>query len=188
MLTPKLEEVVPEHEAFVGVIAETARLGVEDALDRAANLGIDLQDLVGLFLILGEVDLRRAVADQVLDLGGRVGRVQPDRDASYGDRGEIEDDPLGVVLGVDGDPVPTSRPVASRPWAAVSIRSQVCAQLYSCQMPKSFSRIATLPGMVSAQSVRVMRRSSFPSSSRTSPRSLRPFVLPPVDVGGAQSR
>ena len=106
MLTPKLEEVVPEHEALVGVVAETARLGVEDALDRAANLGIDLQDLVGLFLILGEVDLRRAVADQVLDLGGRVGRVQPDRDASYGDRGEIEDDPLGVVLGVDGDPVP----------------------------------------------------------------------------------
>ena len=105
MLTPELEEVVPEHQAFVGVVAETARLGVEDALDRAADLGIDLQDLVGLFLILGEVDLRRAVADQVLDLGGRVGRVQPDRDPSNGDRGEIEDDPLGVVLGVDGDPV-----------------------------------------------------------------------------------
>ena len=59
-----------------------------------------------MLLILGKVDLRRAVADQVLNLGGRVGRVQPNRDASNGNRGKIEDDPLGVVLGVDRDSIP----------------------------------------------------------------------------------
>ena len=46
-----------------------------------------------------------AVVEEVLDLGRRVRRVQPDGDGPHGDGGEVEDDPLGAVLGVDRHPV-----------------------------------------------------------------------------------
>ena len=38
---------------------------------------------------------------------------------------------------------PGSTPSANNPWAASSINSQVWPQVYSFQIPKSFSRIAT---------------------------------------------
>jgi len=59
------------------------------------------RDLVELLLVLGEVDTRAAVAEEVLDLRRRIGRVEADRDAAHGDGGEVKDHPLGAVLGLD---------------------------------------------------------------------------------------
>ena len=39
----------------------------------------DFQSFVDLFLIFGDQHLRFGVAQQVLNLGGRVGRVEPNR-------------------------------------------------------------------------------------------------------------
>ena len=62
-------------------------------------------DLVELLLILGEVDARPAVTEQVLDLRRRIGRIEADRDAAHGDRGEIEDHPFRTILGLDRYPI-----------------------------------------------------------------------------------
>jgi hypothetical protein len=47
---------------------------------------------------------------------------------------------------------PVSTPSASSPWAASTTRFQVRSHVYSRQMPKSFSRIATRCGARWAQS------------------------------------
>ncbi len=102
MATAELEEVVPREQAGVVVGVHPAGLDVDD---RARPAGAHGQHLVDLLLVLGEVDLGRGVGEEVLDLGGGVGRVQPDGDAAHGDGGEVEQDPLRSVLGVDRHPV-----------------------------------------------------------------------------------
>ena len=105
MFATQVQKIVPEHEAWIAIIAEAPGLDVEDLLDRSRGGRIDLEDLVGLLLILGEEHLGRAVTDEVLDLGKRIGGVQTDGYAAHGDGGQVEDDPFGSVLGVDGNAI-----------------------------------------------------------------------------------
>ena len=51
------------------------------------------------------MDLGTRVLQQVTNLGCRVGRVQPDGDAPDRHGCDVEHDPFGPVLGVDGNPV-----------------------------------------------------------------------------------
>ena len=105
VLTTELQEVVPEQQPFVVGADQASRLDEDDPLQLGDPLAVDLEHLVDLLLVLGEVDLGARVTEQVLDLGGRVGRVQTDRDAPHGDGRQVEDDPLRPVLAMDRDPI-----------------------------------------------------------------------------------
>ena len=67
MLPPEFEEVIPEDQAIVGVVAEAAGLDVDDPFDVGGDLRVDRKELVCLLLIFGEEDFGRAVTDEVLD-------------------------------------------------------------------------------------------------------------------------
>ena len=93
-----------EQLLVVVAVPDAARLEVDDALQVRA-LVEDRERLVDLLLVLGDEDLGAGVAEQVADLGGRVGRVDADRRGPHGERAHVGDQPLGPVLGVDRDPV-----------------------------------------------------------------------------------
>ena len=128
-------------------VADPARLDVDDAGEVRAAVE-HLQRLVDLLLVLGDEHLRARVRQQVADLGGRVRRVEPDRDApgprpcrrrSRATRGGS---PSGWRPGHPArSPGPAARARRSAPV------SQYAAQVTSCQMPRSFSRIATRCGV-----------------------------------------
>ena len=99
------QEVVPVHEPVVGVGPHATGLAVDDPGEVRDHGRVDLQDTVDLFLVLGKVDGGPAVGQEIFDLGCGIGRVKADRDAAYRNRGEVQDDPLGPVLGLDGDTV-----------------------------------------------------------------------------------
>ena len=110
------------------------------------------QHLVHLLLVLGEVDGGAGVGQQVLDLGGGVGRVEPDGDAADGDGGQVEQHPLGAVLGLDRHPVTGVDPEGEQPVGGVEHEVPRRVPGDSRQIPKSFSRIATWCGVRRAQS------------------------------------
>jgi len=84
----------------VGEVAQPLHVENDDALERGAPLA-DLQRLVELLLVLDEEHLAQAVAQQVLDLRRRVGRVDPGRDAADPENAEIGEDPFRDGLGQD---------------------------------------------------------------------------------------
>ena len=100
MLAAELEEIVPRRQPLVLVGRQSARLDVDDRLQRRAGRRVG-EHLVDLLLVFGEVHGGAGVAEQVLDLGGGVRRVETDGDATDRHRGDVEDHPLGPVLGVD---------------------------------------------------------------------------------------
>ena len=103
VLAAEIEERRPRHQPRVVVGVQPTRLEVDD---RARTRGgPHRQHLVDLFLILGEVDDGTGIGHQVGHLGGRVGRVQANGDAAHRDGRQVEQHPLGAVLGLDGDPV-----------------------------------------------------------------------------------
>ena len=61
------------------------------------------QDLVDVFLVLGDEDRGAAVAHLVLDLGGRGGRIDAVDDRAERLRGEIADHPFLADVAHDGD-------------------------------------------------------------------------------------
>ena len=56
-----------------------------------------------------------------------------------------------------------STPRASRPWAASRTSPHVRSHVYSCQIPKSFSRMATWLGVRRAQSLAIEATVTVPS-------------------------
>ena len=97
----QFEEILPGHQSRVVVLTNSARFEVDDLAQRSRCLPLGGEHLVDLLLVLGEMDDGRAVAEKVRDLDGGVGGIQADGDAAHGDGGQVEDDPLGAVLGVD---------------------------------------------------------------------------------------
>jgi hypothetical protein len=61
----------------------------------------DGERLVELLLVFGDQHDRRRVAEQVLDLGRRAGRVDADADRAEALDRQVGDHPLGPVLAVD---------------------------------------------------------------------------------------
>ena len=98
MLPSDGQEVVPSQEPLVVVLPHTAGFAVEDLSDTGDLRTIDLEHPVDLFLVLGQVEHRPAVGQQVLDLSRGVGGVEADGDAAHSHRGEVQDQPLGPVL------------------------------------------------------------------------------------------
>ena len=75
ILPPEFQEVIPEDEPLIVTeLPEAARFDMDDLL-QIREIADDFQNLVGLFLILGEVNSRSGVVEEVLHLGGRVGRI-----------------------------------------------------------------------------------------------------------------
>ncbi len=109
MLLAAGHEVVPVQQPRVVVVAHPAGLDVDDRLEVRQAVA-DLEDLVDLLLVLGDQHARAGVLQQVLDLGGRVRRVQAHRDGPAGDGAEVGVQPLGAVLGVDGHAVAGADP------------------------------------------------------------------------------
>ena len=105
MLSAGDQEVVPVHEPVVGVGVDSPGLAVDDPGEVRNRCRIDLQHPVDLLLVLGQVDGGPAVGQEVLDLRSGIGRVEADRDATHGHGREVQDDPFGAVLRLDGDPV-----------------------------------------------------------------------------------
>ncbi len=105
MLATELEQAIPEHEAVVVDADHAARLDEDDRAQVGQPRAVDRRHLVELLLVLGEVHAGAAVAEQVLDLGRRIGRVEADRDPAHGDRRQVEDHPLGSVFAMDRHPV-----------------------------------------------------------------------------------
>ena len=105
MLPPHGQEVIPVEEPLVFVGPHTSRLAIEDP-DQPVKLGgCDVKYAVDLFLVLGQVDGGPRVGKEVFDLGGGVGGVKADSDAPDSHRGQVQDDPLRAILGLDGHPV-----------------------------------------------------------------------------------
>ena len=98
MLPSDGQEVVPSQEPLVVVLPHTAGFAVEDLSDTGDLRTIDLEHPVDLFLVLGQVEHRPAVGQQVLHLSRGVSGVEADGDAAYSHRGEVQDQPLGSVL------------------------------------------------------------------------------------------
>src|SRR5690606_8456254 len=105
MAAAQLQEIVPVDEArIVAIGPEAAWFDVDDLLD--VRKAIDhFHDLVRLFLIFCQVDLRTRVREQVFDLGRRIRRRGARRYGADGDPGEAEDYPLGAVPGMARSPV-----------------------------------------------------------------------------------
>ena len=57
------------------------------------------EDLVELLLVLDEEEAGPAIVDDVLDLGGRIGRVDPVGDPADRHGTEVDVQPLGTVVG-----------------------------------------------------------------------------------------
>jgi hypothetical protein len=105
MLTPQLEEVVPEDEpVVVAQLTEPAWFDVDDLLERRERVD-DFENFVRLLLVFGEMDLGSGVRQQVLDFGGGVGRVEPNGDPASRDRRDVEDHPFRSIFGVNRDAV-----------------------------------------------------------------------------------
>jgi hypothetical protein len=83
---------------------------VDDDLHQFGTAPADLKDLVQLLLVLREEEARPAVVHDVLDLAGRVCRVDAVGDAADGQGAEVRVQPLRAVVGQDRDDV--ARPQA----------------------------------------------------------------------------
>ena len=105
VLTSDFHEVVPEHETFVVIAADAPRFYVQDLGEGWECGRPSVEDLVDLLLVLGEVDLRAGVVDEVHHLSHRIGWIEPGCDPADRNGGEVEDDPLGAVFGVDRNDV-----------------------------------------------------------------------------------
>ncbi len=112
----------------------------------------DGEQLVDLLLVLGEVHGGAGVTEQVLDLGGRVGGYRPTvmpRTATVAMSRITHSGRSSEWIDTRS---PGWTPRARRAWPASRTSFQTRSQVYSCQMPRSFSRIATWCGARRAQS------------------------------------
>ena len=76
----------------------TPGFAVEDFSDTGDFRTIDLEHPVDLFLVLGQVEYRPAVGQQVLDLCRGVSGVKANGDTAHSHCGEVQDQPLRPVL------------------------------------------------------------------------------------------
>jgi hypothetical protein len=102
---PEIEEGVPADQPGIVVGADAPRLDIDDVPQFRQLGGVDLEDLVDLLLVLGQVHPGPAVGERILDFGRRVRGIQTDCDGAHRDGGQVEQHPLRPVLAVDADPV-----------------------------------------------------------------------------------
>ena len=113
---PSARELGERHHLRVFELAQALHVEHDDLLQvrRALAHG---QDLVELLLVLHEQELGLAVVDEILDLGGRVGRIDAGGDAGRAQHAEVAEQPLLVVVGEDGHRVAGLEPERHQPHA-----------------------------------------------------------------------
>lgn len=95
-------EVVEEDDLLVGEFVQPVTVE-DDDLRQSRHLVPHGQKLVELLVILDEQEATVGIVDEILELLGRIGRVNARRDAAHGLDAEIGVDPLLVVFRQDGD-------------------------------------------------------------------------------------
>ncbi len=94
-------------------VADAARVHDED-VGQVRQVRPNGERLVHLLLVLGDQELRARVAHEVLELGGRARRVDAYDDRADRLRGDVGNEPLRPVLGLDRDPVARSDPAPAQ--------------------------------------------------------------------------
>ena len=102
-------EVVPGQQHRVVERADVARVDHHHVAQRGQALA-DRERLVELLLVLGHEHDRLRVLEQVLDLGRRAGRVDPDGHRAQALHGQVGEHPLRPVLGLHRDAVARPHP------------------------------------------------------------------------------
>ena len=104
------QKLVPAHQALVVIAPNPPGLAVEDLPYVRNRCPVNLQHPVDLLLILGQVNDRPTVGEQVLNFRGGIGRIEAHSDTPHGDGGEVQDHPLRPVLRLDRHPVAQLNP------------------------------------------------------------------------------
>ena len=111
VVAPERHELGQRQHHRVGKAAQALHVEHDDLLQRRTPRTAR-QDLVELFLVLGEDHFGRGIVDQIFDLHRRVGRIDSGRDAAGAQDAHVGIDPFRHCIGDDRGDV--TRPEARR--------------------------------------------------------------------------
>ena len=95
------------HQAWFDVAPHALHIDANDGFEirQSAVVAAGVDDLVGLFLIAADHDLRARMPQDVLHLRPGIGRIDPEPGAAERLRGEVREHPFRRVLAGDGEPI-----------------------------------------------------------------------------------